>query len=92
MSTERSAAMRSDDALIDAVWRSRDDGATPTEINDLIAETLWKWSNEQYRKEQEQASLRQVDPDHNPDYVMGPGDDVPRLGTVEELRQLGVKP
>lgn len=32
----------------------------------------------------------QVDPEHNPGYVMGPGDEVPRLATPEERRALGL--
>lgn len=37
------------------------------------------------------AGVRQVDPDSNPDYVMGPGDDVPRLATAEERAALGIR-
>ena len=37
-----------------------------------------------------QEFMRQVDPEHNPDYVMGPGDEVPRLATDEEREQLGL--
>jgi hypothetical protein len=38
------------------------------------------------------SKVKQVDPNHNPDYVMGPEDDGPRPATTEERKLLGIPP